>query len=100
MNNIVFPLSHNTIDKNDIYSLCDWLRTMPRLSMAELTIEAEKECAFWTGRKYSVFVNSGSSANLLAAYVAKICGRLKNNKVVVPSIRLGDNDRSIYPVWI
>lgn len=46
--NIVFPLSHNTINKEDIYSLCDWLRTMPRLSMDILTKQAEEECAFWT----------------------------------------------------
>lgn len=100
MNNIVFPLSKMTIDEQDIYALIDWLRGMPRLSMSDLTVKAEEKCAFWTGRKYSVFVNSGSSANLLAAYAAKISNRLKNNKVVVPSIRLGNNNFSVYTIWI
>ena len=38
------------------------------------------------GRKYSVFVNSGSSANLLMLSALKEGGYLKNDKVVVPSV--------------
>jgi CDP-6-deoxy-D-xylo-4-hexulose-3-dehydrase len=38
------------------------------------------------GVKYSVFVNSGSSANLAIMYALKISKRLKNLKVVVPCI--------------
>jgi CDP-6-deoxy-D-xylo-4-hexulose-3-dehydrase len=37
------------------------------------------------GTEYSVFVNSGSSANLLMLSALKQGGYLKNNKVVVPS---------------
>jgi CDP-4-dehydro-6-deoxyglucose reductase, E1 len=40
----------------------------------------------WLGCKYSVFVNSGSSANLAAIYSLILSGRLKNNKIIVPAV--------------
>jgi CDP-6-deoxy-D-xylo-4-hexulose-3-dehydrase len=36
--------------------------------------------------KHSVFVNSGSSANLAIIYALKVSGRLKNNKIIVPAV--------------
>ena len=38
------------------------------------------------GSKHAVFVNSGSSANLLMIYAAKEAGRLRNNKVIAPAV--------------
>src|SRR5208282_6486548 len=40
----------------------------------------------WVGSKYSVYNNSGSSANLLMYYALLLSGRLKNKKVIVPSV--------------
>lgn len=91
-NKINYPLSKETINKQDIDSLCEWFQTSPRFTMGELTPKVEEKCAKWTGRKYSIFVNSGSSANLLAAYVVKLGLEKKygqNNKtfkVILPSI--------------
>src|SRR5690606_4740657 len=40
----------------------------------------------WQGRRHSIFVNSGSSANLAAFYSLLLTSRLRNRKVVVPAI--------------
>ena len=46
----------------------------------------KKKWSEWLGVKYSVFVNSGSSANLAAIYSLLLSGKLKNNKIVVPAV--------------
>ena len=57
-------LVKDTIDVEDVNKLIDWLKTNPRLTKGNLTVEFEKNWSEWLGTKYSVFVNSGSSANL------------------------------------
>jgi CDP-6-deoxy-D-xylo-4-hexulose-3-dehydrase len=79
-------LAKDTIDKHDIDQLIDWLKTYPRLTKGELTLKFEDKFSKWHGSKYSVFVNSGSSANLLMLYALKLCKRLKNNRVIVPAV--------------
>jgi CDP-6-deoxy-D-xylo-4-hexulose-3-dehydrase len=77
-------LVKDTIDFDDITKLIEWLKTNPRLTKGKLTTEFEKKWSEWLGVKYSVFVNSGSSANLAAIYSLLLSGKLKNNKIVVP----------------
>ena len=60
-------LTDNTISLKNINSLISWLKTNPRLTKGKLTFKFEKLFSKWIGRKYSIFVNSGSSANLLIA---------------------------------
>jgi CDP-4-dehydro-6-deoxyglucose reductase, E1 len=79
-------LIQDTIDNQDIDNLIEWLKTYPRLTKGSKTIEFENKWAQWLGTKYSVFVNSGSSANLLMLYTLKILNKMKNNKVCVPSL--------------
>jgi CDP-6-deoxy-D-xylo-4-hexulose-3-dehydrase len=79
-------LVKDTIDKKDIDDLISWLQTYPSLTKGKKTIEFEKKWSEWLGTKYSVFVNSGSSANLLMIYCLKILNLMKNNKVCVPSL--------------
>jgi CDP-6-deoxy-D-xylo-4-hexulose-3-dehydrase len=79
-------LVKDTIDMNDVNKLIDWLKTNPRLTKGDLTIEFEKKWSEWLGTKYSVFVNSGSSANLASIYSLILSGKLKNNKIVVPAV--------------
>jgi len=80
-------LAKNTIENSEIDSLIEWLKTYPRLTKGDKTIEFEKEFAKYIGVKYSVFVNSGSSANLLMIYSLIESGLLKKgDKVVVPSL--------------
>ena len=79
-------LVKDTIDNKDIDKLIDWLKTYPRLTKGPVTLELEEKWSNWLGRKYSVFCNSGSSANLLMLSALKDSEYMRNNKVVVPSV--------------
>jgi len=83
---IKYPLAKETINNEDIDALCDWLKTYPRLTKGELTWQVEKDWSTFIETKYAVFNNSGSSANLLMVYTAMMTGRIKNKKIVVPSV--------------
>lgn len=86
MTNLPIKLVKDTISHQEIDSLCSWLSTYPQLTKGKLTEQFEEEWSKWLGVKYSVFVNSGSSANLAMIYALKLSGRLKNNKVVAPCV--------------
>lgn len=77
-----------TENKIDLKPIIKWLKTEPRLTKGNLTIEFEKRFSEYIGSKYSVFVNSGSSANLAMIYSLLL--RLKisryKNKIIVPAI--------------
>ena len=79
-------LVNDTIDISDINKLINWLMTNPKLTKGDLTVEFEKKWSEWLGYKYSVFVNSGSSANLAAIYSLILSGKLKNKKIIVPAV--------------
>ena len=79
-------LIQDTIDNQDIDNLIEWLKEYPRLTKGPKTLEFESKWSKWLGAKYSVFVNSGSSANLLMLYALKILNKMKNNKVCVPAL--------------
>jgi len=83
---IRFPLAPDTIDRNDVDRLIRWLQTYPRLTKGEVTLQFEERWSRWAGRKHSLFCNSGSSANLLMFYALLLSGRLKNKKVILPSV--------------
>jgi CDP-6-deoxy-D-xylo-4-hexulose-3-dehydrase len=84
----MIKLVSDTIDKNDIKSLIEWLSqdNIPRLTKGELTTKLEDKWAKKINTKYSVFVNSGSSSILLTLAALKHSNKLKNNKIVVPSL--------------
>ena len=84
----MIKLVSDTIDRGDINSLIEWLSQdeIPRLTKGDLTWELEKKWAKKIGTKYSVFVNSGSSSILLTLATLKETNRLKNLKIVVPSL--------------
>ena len=84
----MIKLVSDTIDRADIDSLVEWLSQdeIPRLTKGELTWELEKKWAKKIGTKYSVFVNSGSASILLTLATLKETNRLKNLKIVVPSL--------------
>jgi CDP-6-deoxy-D-xylo-4-hexulose-3-dehydrase len=82
----MITLVKDTIDNKDIDRLVEWLKTYPRLTKGPITLEFENKFSKWLGREYSVFCNSGSSANLLMLSALKEGGYFKNDKVVVPSV--------------
>ena len=62
-----FPLMKNNIQAQDlepVIQLCN--QNDPKLTSGPSVKEFERQWSDWLGVKYSVFVNSGSSANLLA----------------------------------
>jgi CDP-6-deoxy-D-xylo-4-hexulose-3-dehydrase len=84
----MIKLVSDTIDKNDISALIEWLSQddIPKLTKGELTIELEKKWAKKIGTKYSVFVNSGSSSILLTLAALKYTNQLINDKIVIPGL--------------
>ena len=79
-------LVKNTISKEELENLCEWILSGSRLTKGELTEQFENQWSKWLGKKHSIFVTSGSSANLAAFYSLKLSGRLKNNKVILPTV--------------
>lgn len=84
----MIKLVSDTINKNDINALVNWLQQdpTPRLTKGSLTYELEQKWAKKINTKYSVYVNSGSSAILLTLAALKESGKLKNKKIVVPAL--------------
>ena len=55
----------NNIIMEDLNVLIDFLKGHPRLTQSDNVLSFEKEWSEWLDVKYSVFVNSGASANLI-----------------------------------
>ncbi|MDP3792400.1 MAG: aminotransferase class I/II-fold pyridoxal phosphate-dependent enzyme [bacterium] len=85
---IKYHLAEDTIDKADRKAVAEWLLTEPppNLTMGPLTRRFEEKWSRWLGRPYSVFFNSGSSANLSMAAALATNKRLRNGRVIVPSV--------------
>ncbi len=81
-----YLLAEDTIDQKDLEGLIAWLQEGPWLTQGKLVQDFEARWAKWVGTKHSVFVNSGSSANLLMYATLLYSGKLKNKKVIVPAI--------------
>lgn len=79
-------LVKDTISHSDMDALAEWLKTYPRLTKGPLTLEFEHAWSKFTDIPYSTLVNSGSSAVFLALYALMLAGKMKNKKVVVPSL--------------
>jgi CDP-4-dehydro-6-deoxyglucose reductase, E1 len=75
--NYKYQLLENGFSKSDILKGIEVLKTQ-RITMGEKTLTFEKEFAKKLGAKYALMVNSGSSANLLAAFAA--CNPLRKKK--------------------
>ena len=84
----MIKLVSDTINKDDINSLIEWLSQpeIPRLTKGDLTWELESKWAKKIGTKYYVYVKSGSSAILLALAALLESKRIKNKKIIVPSL--------------
>lgn len=69
----------NNITKQDIKNLIEFLKTSNKFTFGEKVKEFEKAWSEWLGIKYSILVNSGSSAN----FVTMKALALNNEKVIV-----------------
>jgi len=66
-----WPLMENNITRDDLDKVIDFLKGEPILTQSKNVVALEEEWSDWLGVKYSVFVNSGSSANLISMSVLK-----------------------------
>jgi CDP-6-deoxy-D-xylo-4-hexulose-3-dehydrase len=82
----IYKLAHNTIDNNDYKILIKFLRNKETLTQSQVVNKFQKNFSDFLKTKYSIFVNSGSSANLLIAQVLIEGSYLKNRIVVLPSV--------------
>jgi len=82
-----WKLQENVIDETDIERLIDFIRHTKRFTQFEKVREFEKEYSRWLGTKYCVYVNSGSSANLLLIAALKELYQWKlNDEIIVPAV--------------
>tara|TARA_Y100001970_G_scaffold290527_1_gene424570 strand:+ start:1157 stop:2329 length:1173 start_codon:yes stop_codon:yes gene_type:complete len=79
------PLMHNNFTKSDMRSVSNLLKQKNIiLTQSKHVKNFEKKWSKWLGVKYSVFVNSGSSANLVTISILKML--YKKNEIILPSL--------------
>jgi CDP-4-dehydro-6-deoxyglucose reductase, E1 len=82
-----WKLQENVLNEADIETLIDFIRHTKRFTQFEKVREFEKEFSRWLGTKYCVYVNSGSSANLLLIAALKELYQWKlNDEIIVPAV--------------
>ncbi len=81
-----WPLMQNNIAREDLDAVCALLQQDdPILTSSKQVRAFEEEWAGWLGVKHSVFVNSGSSANLVTlAALRELYG--EGGEIIVPTI--------------
>jgi CDP-6-deoxy-D-xylo-4-hexulose-3-dehydrase len=81
-----FPLMRNNILREDLDAVIEHLRQDdPMLTNGANARAFEEEWSEWLGVKYSVFVNSGSSANLMSMTVLKF-QHPQGGEIIVPPL--------------
>ena len=81
-----FPLMRNNILREDLDTLIEYLKKDdPMLTHGANVRAFEQEWSEWLGVKYSVFINSGASANLLSMAILKI-RYPEGGEVIVPPL--------------
>lgn len=83
--NLDWPLMKSNITRGDLDAVIEYLRTdEPQLTQSRQVASFEQEWSEWLGVKHSVFVNSGSSANLLT--LAALAETRGTGEVIVPTL--------------
>ena len=82
----IYKLADNTIDNKDYDKMISFLKQRKYLNQSKVTKKFEKNFSNFLRTKYSVFVNSGSSANLLIAQTLLEGNFLKNKIAVLPAV--------------
>jgi CDP-6-deoxy-D-xylo-4-hexulose-3-dehydrase len=86
MKNFNHPLMENNIQQEDINEIIKFLKKNKKriFTQSEKVKEFEFKWSKWLGVKYSVFVNSGASANLLSISALKIL--FGTGEIIVPTL--------------
>ena len=82
-----WKLQNNPYTKKDLKSYSKYLINSEQLTQGEKVKNFEKQFSVWNKSKYSIYVNSGSSANLITVFAAKEYFDWKNgDEIIVPSL--------------
>ena len=82
-----WPLMHDAISISDRIKLAYFILTSNKFTKGQVNNEFEKKWGVWQETNHSVFVNSGSSANLLMIAAIKELYKLKDgDKILVPAV--------------
>jgi CDP-6-deoxy-D-xylo-4-hexulose-3-dehydrase len=80
-------LQENVISEADLVGLVDFIQHTKRFTQFSKVKEFETAFSRWQGCRYSVFVNSGSSANLLLVNALKeLRGWRTGDEILVPAV--------------
>jgi len=80
-------LQENVISASDLEALVDFIKHTTRFTQFTKVKEFERAFAEWQGSRYAVFVNSGSSANLLLVNTLKeLQGWQPADEIIVPAV--------------
>ena len=83
----MWKLQENALTKSDLKGLSKYILKTKKLTQGKEVVKFESQFSKWNKSKYSIFVNSGSSANLLIVTAAKELFKWKNSdEVIVPSL--------------
>ena len=84
---IFWPLMKDCITTEDKTAMVDFIQNAGRFTNGPMVKKFEQEWCKWLGCKYSLFVSSGSTANLLLVAAIKEKYNLKEgDKVIVPAM--------------
>jgi len=79
-------LASETIPKEHLDSLSEWIKTYPRLTQGSKIKEFEHIFSNYINTKDATFLNSGSSANLIMASTNLFFKNLRNKKIGIPAL--------------
>ena len=85
MKNFSLPLMTNNFTQEDLNKAAEFLKKGNILTQSKYVEEFEKKWSKWLGIKYSIFVNSGSSANYLTILSLKLMYG-EGGEIIVPSL--------------
>lgn len=89
-----WPLMANNVVREDLDAVIDFLKQDDPILTQSRQVEAfEREWSEWLGVKHSVFVNSGSSANLIT--IAAIRHTFGEGEVIVPTLTWSSDIASV-----
>ena len=76
----------NNITKDDLEKVIEFLKTEPILTQSSNVRAFEQKWSEWLGVKYSIYLNSGSSANQITMLALKILAGEEGGEVIVPTL--------------
>lgn len=106
MKSFSWKLQENVLNSRNRRELVQFITSTDRYTQFEKVREFEKQWSKWQGCKYSVFVNSGSSANLVILDVLREQNKWKpDDEIIVPAVTWVTDISSIlqlglYPVFV